>query len=98
MTTGLYFSGDGARRDGDGHYQITGRVDDVINVKGHRIGTAELESCLVCVHIHMCCHANRFQSSLAPNFMPSNSRRFHVSLILSSCGALRTSGNQECIN
>ena len=44
---GLYFSGDGARRDGDGHYQITGRVDDVINVKGHRIGTAELESCLV---------------------------------------------------
>ncbi|CAI7997283.1 Acetyl-coenzyme A synthetase 2-like, mitochondrial [Geodia barretti] len=43
---GLYFSGDGARRDGEGHYQITGRVDDVINVKGHRIGTAELESCL----------------------------------------------------
>ena len=45
--TGLYFSGDGAFRDDDGHYQITGRVDDVINVKGHRIGTAELESCLV---------------------------------------------------
>ena len=53
MTTGLYFSGDGARRDGDGHYQITGRVDDVINVKGHRIGTAELESCLVCVHMYV---------------------------------------------
>ena len=44
---GLYFSGDGACRDSEGHYQITGRVDDVINVKGHRIGTAELESCLV---------------------------------------------------
>ena len=44
---GLYFSGDGAMRDEDGHYQITGRVDDVINVKGHRIGTAELESCMV---------------------------------------------------
>ena len=47
MYAGLYFSGDGGRRDSDGHYQITGRVDDVINVKGHRIGTAELESCLV---------------------------------------------------
>lgn len=48
MCAGLYFSGDGGRRDSDGHYQITGRVDDVMNVKGHRIGTAELESCLVC--------------------------------------------------
>ena len=45
--TGLYFTGDGAYRDEDGHYQITGRVDDVINTKGHRIGTAELESCMV---------------------------------------------------
>ena len=44
---GLYFSGDGARRDEDGHYQITGRIDDVINVKGHRIGTAEIESAMV---------------------------------------------------
>ena len=44
---GLYFTGDGAYRDADGHYQITGRVDDVINTKGHRIGTAELESCMV---------------------------------------------------
>ena len=44
---GLYFSGDGGHRDADGHYQITGRVDDVINVKGHRIGTADLESCMV---------------------------------------------------
>lgn len=43
---GFYFSGDGARRDIDGHYQITGRVDDVINVKGHRVGTAEIESAM----------------------------------------------------
>lgn len=43
---GYYFSGDGAKRDGDGHYQITGRVDDVINVSGHRLGTNELESAL----------------------------------------------------
>ena len=45
--SGVYFTGDGARRDADGHYQITGRVDDVINVKGHRMGTAELESAMV---------------------------------------------------
>ncbi len=44
---GFYFSGDGARRDGDGYYWITGRVDDVINVSGHRMGTAEVESALV---------------------------------------------------
>ncbi|MFU7555181.1 acetate--CoA ligase [Pseudomonas paraeruginosa] len=44
---GYYFSGDGARRDEDGYYWITGRVDDVINVSGHRIGTAEVESALV---------------------------------------------------
>ena len=44
---GTYFTGDGCRRDGDGYYWITGRVDDVINVSGHRIGTAELESALV---------------------------------------------------
>ena len=44
---GYYFSGDGARRDADGYYWITGRVDDVINVSGHRIGTAEVESALV---------------------------------------------------
>ncbi len=43
----LYFSGDGARRDEDGFYWITGRVDDVLNVSGHRLGTAELESALV---------------------------------------------------
>ena len=45
--TGMYFTGDGARRDEDGYYWITGRVDDVINVSGHRIGTAEVESALV---------------------------------------------------
>lgn len=44
---GYYFAGDGARRDKDGYYWITGRVDDVINVSGHRMGTAEIESALV---------------------------------------------------
>ena len=44
---GTYFTGDGCRRDADGYYWITGRVDDVINVSGHRIGTAEVESALV---------------------------------------------------
>jgi acetyl-CoA synthetase len=44
---GFYFSGDGCRRDSDGDYWITGRVDDVINVSGHRMGTAEVESALV---------------------------------------------------
>ncbi|MCH9665372.1 MAG: acetate--CoA ligase [Gammaproteobacteria bacterium] len=44
---GYYFSGDGARRDADGYYWITGRMDDVLNVSGHRLGTAEIESALV---------------------------------------------------
>jgi len=44
---GLYFTGDGCRRDEDGYYWITGRIDDVINVAGHRLGTAEVESALV---------------------------------------------------
>ena len=44
---GYYFTGDGCRRDNDGYYWITGRVDDVINVSGHRMGTAEVESALV---------------------------------------------------
>ncbi|MCK9530325.1 MAG: acetate--CoA ligase [Gammaproteobacteria bacterium] len=44
---GTYFTGDGAKRDKDGHYWITGRVDDVLNVSGHRMGTAEVESALV---------------------------------------------------
>lgn len=44
---GYYFSGDGARRDADGYYWITGRMDDVLNISGHRMGTAEIESALV---------------------------------------------------
>jgi acetyl-CoA synthetase len=44
---GLYFTGDGAKKDADGFYWITGRIDDVINVSGHRMGTAEVESALV---------------------------------------------------
>jgi acetyl-CoA synthetase len=47
---GKYFTGDGARRDEDDYYWITGRVDDVINVSGHRLGTAEVESALVAHH------------------------------------------------
>jgi acetyl-CoA synthetase len=47
---GKYFTGDGARRDKDGYYWITGRVDDVLNVSGHRLGTAEIESALVLHH------------------------------------------------
>ena len=47
---GKYFTGDGCRRDTDGYYWITGRVDDVINVSGHRLGTAEIESALVAHH------------------------------------------------
>lgn len=49
---GYYFTGDGVRRDKDGYYWITGRVDDVINVSGHRLGTAEVESALV-LHEHV---------------------------------------------
>ena len=47
MYPDIYFTGDGARRDEDGYYWITGRVDDVLNVSGHRLGTAEIESALV---------------------------------------------------
>ncbi len=47
---GMYFTGDGCRRDADGYYWITGRVDDVLNVSGHRLGTAEVESALVNHH------------------------------------------------
>ncbi len=50
MFKGYYFSGDGCRRDDDGYYWITGRVDDVLNVSGHRMGTAEIESALVAHH------------------------------------------------
>jgi acetyl-CoA synthetase len=44
---GIYFTGDGARRDADGYYWIMGRIDDVVNVSGHRLGTMEVESALV---------------------------------------------------
>jgi acetyl-CoA synthetase len=44
---GVYFTGDGARRDHDGYFTVVGRIDDVLNVAGHRIGTAEIESALV---------------------------------------------------
>jgi acetyl-CoA synthetase len=47
MYPGYYFTGDGATRDSDGYWWITGRVDDVLNVSGHRLGTAEIESALV---------------------------------------------------
>ena len=53
---GCYFSGDGAYRDSDGHYRITGRVDDVINVKSHRLGTAEVESAMVGSSTCVCNH------------------------------------------
>ncbi len=53
MFPGKYFTGDGARRDKDGYYWITGRIDDVINVSGHRMGTAEVESALV-LHDAVC--------------------------------------------
>ena len=45
--TGIYFSGDGAHRDENGYYNITGRMDDVINISGHRLGTAEIEDAMV---------------------------------------------------
>ena len=46
MYPGYYFTGDGCRRDADGYYWITGRVDDVLNVSGHRLGTAEIENAI----------------------------------------------------
>ena len=48
MLLGVYFSGDGAHRYSNGYYRITGRVDDVINTSGHRLGTAEIEDVMVC--------------------------------------------------
>ena len=45
--TGVYFSGDGAHRHEQGYYSITGRMDDVINISGHRLGTAEIEDAMV---------------------------------------------------
>ena len=55
MAQGYYFTGDGCRRDEEGRYWITGRVDDVINVSGHRIGTAEVEGALT--EHHLCSEA-----------------------------------------
>ncbi len=61
--SGFYFTGDGCRRDSDGYYWITGRVDDVINPSGHRLGTAEVESALVaCPEVYL----------LSPTDDPSN--------------------------
>lgn len=48
--SGCYFTGDGGFRTEDGYYQITGRMDDVINVSGHRLGTAEIEDAMVSKH------------------------------------------------
>ena len=53
MCTGVYFTGDGALRDEDGLYRITGRVDDIIMSKGHRIGTAELECAMVSGYMYL---------------------------------------------
>lgn len=58
---GHYFSGDGAYRDKDGFYHIAGRMDDVINVSGHRLGTAEIEDILV-----LKIHVNPVQQNLIP--------------------------------
>ncbi|MFT8420246.1 MAG: acetate--CoA ligase [Gluconacetobacter sp.] len=57
FSPGYYFSGDGARRDADGYYWITGRIDDVINVSGHRIGTAEVEDVVATDHRFVECAA-----------------------------------------
>lgn len=52
---GYYFTGDGAYRTKEGYYQITGRMDDVINISGHRLGTAEIEDAMVsCEQAHIC--------------------------------------------
>lgn len=56
---GYYFSGDGAFRDKDGYYQMTGRMDDVINISGHRMGTAEIEDVLV--SLNGLCHHQSFK-------------------------------------
>lgn len=53
LSIGYYFSGDGAYRSEDGHYQITGRMDDVLNVSGHRLGTAEIEDVIVSNYLHL---------------------------------------------
>lgn len=78
---GLYFTGDGARRDDDGYYWITGRIDDVINVSGHRLGTAEVESAIVAhpqvaeAAVVGCPHPVKGQGIYAFVTLPSGSRR-----------------------
>ena len=52
LILGFYFTGDGAYRSEAGHYQITGRMDDVLNVSGHRLGTAEIEDAIVRLKFH----------------------------------------------
>ncbi len=68
--SGCYFTGDGAYRTEDGYYQITGRVDDVINVSGHRLGTAEIEDALVQRHTHTHTHTSHIE-------IPANNGGFH---------------------
>ena len=63
---GYYLTGDGARRDADGHYWITGRVDDVVVVSGHNIGTAEVESALVAHPAVSFCGVPVFPSCCVP--------------------------------
>ena len=62
INKGHYFTGDGALRDEDGDYRITGRVDDVVNIKGHRMGTAEIEDAMVSgsCHVRLLCGLGRF--------------------------------------
>jgi acetyl-CoA synthetase len=89
---GLYFTGDGCRRDEDGYYWITGRVDDVINVSGHRIGTAEVESALVA-------HAKVAEAAVVgfPHDIKGTAIYAFVTLIAGEEGddALRKELNQE---
>ena len=76
---GRYFSGDGARRDEDGYYWITGRVDDVLNISGHRMGTAEIESALVS-------HADVAEAAVVgfPHDIKGQGIYAYVSLVLGS--------------
>ena len=71
FATGYYFSGDGALRDKEGDYRITGRVDDVVNVKGHRIGTAEIE-CAMVTDIHIVRYFHVYAYSGASLFQTPN--------------------------
>lgn len=73
VPTGYFFTGDGAYRSKEGYYQITGRLDDVINVSGHRIGTAEIEDVVVRSDFFLCLRA---LLSTFINTRPS-SRRSH---------------------